>query len=80
MSRLHSLIRRLSLWLRPERRMDVLCPFLGDSLREHGAKVSAERDRYLAAKHETERRRAEDDFNITNETRERMKAINSRRR
>lgn len=80
MLRLHSLWRSIVLWLRPERRTDVLCPFLGDALREHGAKVSAERDRYLAGKYERERAQGEKDFNTVNETRERMKAINQSRR
>jgi len=52
---------------------------LADHLQGHLDQVVEERNRYLAAKYERERVQNENDFNIVNETRERMKAINQRR-
>lgn len=51
---------------------------LDEHLQVHLNKVIDERNRYLGAKYERERAQNETDFNIVNETRNRMKSINRR--
>jgi len=68
--------RRIKLWLRPDYSVRTICPFIGDALRAHRIVLTMQRHAHLANVYELQRQQTEQDFNIVNETRQRMLSIN----